>query len=859
MTYAAAAAEYLDFGWNTPIPLPQGAKYPPPEGSTGNLPDVPVETIQGWISEKADDNVGLRMPRFTYYDGQDYEVLGIDVDQYDTKNGWATVEAMIERLGELPQTWKTSSRGLDNPGGIYYFRVPAGKKWVGKLGDDVEIIQRSHRYAVAPPSAVKDRTYAWYMVDLDGELGTELTDRMPGPDDLPELPEAWQERLLKGEASDRQRTGKPVDDELSSFKSVRRWMAKSLPGYDKAMSTEMARCADLDVLRDEAIGGAHDMLVSRSHRAVMLAAEGHHGLQAAIENIQTAFYGEVLGEHDDASTRRDSGEARREVERAIGQEIEKLRQDIADEYIMISATGGYSADDVNTDISGLLNQLAKRKSRRIEMIEDYADNHRGMAKMQREYWGDDIKPIIGTADWAVWDEGAGRLRKLSMSDQYWMVELGVELPLKEEASRLYDLADRYDESDQEDDAKRSRKLAGDYERRSRGAGNISTMDSLLKVAHALPGDSVRLEDFDREPLTMGVSNGVLDLRSNAAGAVLRKGTPEDLIFENTEVEFDPTAHSPLWDSYLETFLPDKDYRAFVQKVLGYTLMGENPQRLMIFLQGGTSTGKSTIISAIERAVGNYATTVAANALFREKQDAGPAPEVLAALPKRIVFSSEIGTHHRLHADTIKRLTGGDKVSARALYSNEVITRRPSFTPVVATNSMPTIQDGDTALWRRILVLPFDNQVDQGAVPVQRVDEDETATAAVLAWLVEGLVAYLSEPDLSPVTWPQNVQKRWRTFISGTSDFLGFLDQSVDRGLDPKTDRVECSELYSLYQAWCSAEGTRPADVLTRTGFTKRLFENGISKRATSVRIQGKANPVSKQMYIGIRLKAKKKS
>lgn len=858
MTYAAAAAEYLDWDWNTPLPLPAGAKYPPPEGSTGNIPDVAEKTIRGWIKNNPDANVGLRMPRFTHLDGKDYEVIGIDVDHYDTKRGWDTVEHVIERAGELPQTWKSSSRGLENPGGIYYFRVPAGKKWLGKLGDDVEIIQRSHRYAVAPPSVVKDRVYAWYFVDLEGDGGTTEADR-PSPEDLPELPDAWQHRLLKGEASDRQRSGKPVDDELTSFKDVRKWMAKSLPGYDKAMSSEMARCADLDVLREEATGGAHDMLVSRSHRAVMLSAEGHHGLQAAIENISTAFYGEVLGEHDESSTRRGAEEARREVSRAIGQEIEKLRQDIADEYIMISATGGYSAEDADTDISGLLNQLAKRKSRRIEMIEDYADNHRGMAKMQREYWGDDIKPIIGTADWAVWDEGAGRLRKLSMSDQYWMVELGVELPLKEEATRLYDLADRYDESDQEDEAKKSRKLAGDYDRRSRSAGNISTMDSLLKVAHALPGDSVRLEDFDKEPLTMGVSNGVLDMRSNGAGAILRKGTPEDLIFENTEVDFDPTASSPLWDSYLATFLPDADYRAFVQKVLGYTLLGDNRERLMIFLQGGTSTGKSTIISAIERAVGGYATTVAANALFREKQDAGPAPEMLAAMPKRIVFSSEIGTHHRLHADVIKRLTGGDKVSARALYSNEMVTRRPSFTPVIATNSMPTIQDGDTALWRRILVLPFDNSVPQGSVPDKRIEDDEAATEAVLSWLVAGLVSYLCEPTLSPETWPKNVRDRRKEFISGTSDLQEFLSQATERGLDPKTHRVECSELYSVYQAWCSAEGARPNDVLTRSAFAKRLFDNGIAKRRTSVRQKGRTNPVTLSMFVGIKLKASKKS
>ena len=79
------------------------------------------------------------------------------------------------------------------------------------------------------------------------------------------------------------------------------------------------------------------------------------------------------------------------------------------------------------------------------------------------------------------------------------------------------------------------------------------------------------------------------------------------------------------------------------------------------------------------------------------------------------FPVEVGNRNRLHSDVIKRLTGGDSISARALYSNVVVQQIPMFTPIIATNSMPTIEDGDAALWRRLLVLPFDTSVPLGSI------------------------------------------------------------------------------------------------------------------------------------------------
>ena len=51
--YAVAALHYLDLGWS-PLPLPAGAKSPPPEGFTGYAGSYPDEAqVRRWVIERA--------------------------------------------------------------------------------------------------------------------------------------------------------------------------------------------------------------------------------------------------------------------------------------------------------------------------------------------------------------------------------------------------------------------------------------------------------------------------------------------------------------------------------------------------------------------------------------------------------------------------------------------------------------------------------------------------------------------------------------------------------------------------------------------------------------------------------------
>lgn len=853
--YGDHAGQYLRAGWMSPLPLPEGLKATPPDDTTGNKPFATPNDIENWCEDQPEANLGLRMGTVKI-DGALHEVIGIDVDHYDAKLGADTLATLIEHHGPLPKTWRSTSRDPENPSGIRFFLVPAGRKWVGKPGPDIEIIQRTHRYAVAWPSIITwdkgpvnpSRAYHWYDAESD------RLDEPPHVSSLPLLPEEWQRFLYKGEVGEGRKIEEITDVELAES-----WLAEQIPGYDEQPSGQMNRATDVAKLENEMVAGAHDMMVTRMHEIVQLAAEGHHGLKIGMSRIRKAFFEETLGAKD-GEARRDLTSAKLEWRRALCGEVSKLRADIADGLIIISTVGGYTAADGEIDLTVFrektLSQWVERRNTLVDATE-YDDSDTGRAELFLAALGDAIRPIRDGQDaWAWWDDEIGRLMRLSKSETYGLLwARSVQDSLRHTATAFYTLAESQD-SQGMSEAGDTLKKAKDFERRATNAGNRSQIENSMSMAAALSKHPIDPADFDTEPLTWGVGNGVLDLREVRATTghvedtreLCRKGRPEDLILQHTPITFDANARHPLWESYLNTFLPDLEYRRFVRKVLGYAFMGGNPQRRFIFLQGGTSTGKTTMIEAIQAALGDYGSTIDVNGLFRQKRESGPMPEVIEAFPRRMVFASEIGQRNHLHSDVIKRLTGGDTVTARALYSNVMVQRTPMFTPIVATNSMPTIQDGDAATFRRLIVLPFDHQVplEQGdVVPLKKVPE---ALRAVLAWLVDGLIDYLAEGLDNGV--PEIVLDRRKTFIAGTSAFQTFLSEMV---FAAQAEKVQAGAVFDLYRSWCKREDVR--DPLSKRDFISRMRECGYEPRTTSARRKSDGKAVATVVFDHITIAA----
>jgi len=267
--YAQAFEAYLAAGWRGVLPLPARRKTPPPDGYTGRVLTWPsVPDVYTWADgREGHGNIALRLPQ---------HVIGIDVDAYDGKPGAATLAAHLAQHGDLPPTWRSTSRD-DGISGISLYRVPEGLHWPGDLGGGIEVIQYRHRYVVAPPSLHPEgRAYRWITPD-----GATSATAVPHVDDLPWLPDAWIGGLTNGEAERSIDTVDLGDDDALIWLGGR-------PAGNPCRAVDRALAGYLEQLRSGQ-RARHEIALSGTARLAHLAAEGHTGTVQAVATLREAF------------------------------------------------------------------------------------------------------------------------------------------------------------------------------------------------------------------------------------------------------------------------------------------------------------------------------------------------------------------------------------------------------------------------------------------------------------------------------------------------------------------------------------------------------------------------------------------
>ncbi len=346
-----------------------------------------------------------------------------------------------------------------------------------------------------------------------------------------------------------------------------------------------------------------------------------------------------------------------------------------------------------------------------------------------------------------------------------------------------------------------------WAKRSEGVARINAMVELARSRLGIP---VRPEEMDSDPWLFNAVNATIDLRTGD----LQPHDPQDLITKLAPVQYDPEARYGCWDDFLESVLPSRAVRDFVQRVGGYSLTGMTTEEKLFFLWGPTATGKSTLLRAICAAMGDYAAT-ADFSTFLQRDHRGPSNDIARLAGKRLVVSIEVDQGSRFAEGLVQQLTGGDVVTARFMYG-EFFEFIPQFKLWLAANDRPSVRDDNDAIWRRILQVHFSTQI-----PEEDRDDDIKATLsdpdvagpAVLAWLVQGCLQW----QQYGLQVPGEVQATTQDYRREMDPLSDFLEESCILFSEA---RVRNPDLWSAYRDWCKENHVRYP--LGRKGFTQRI-------------------------------------
>ncbi len=346
--------------------------------------------------------------------------------------------------------------------------------------------------------------------------------------------------------------------------------------------------------------------------------------------------------------------------------------------------------------------------------------------------------------------------------------------------------------------------------------------AMLNLAQTEEGIAVTMDVFDRDPFLLNCPNGTIDLRTGS----IREHRRSDFITKMTQAPFNATAMDESWIKFLETVIPDFETRVFLQVAAGYSMTGDTGEEKLFFLYGPAGTGKSTFLSAIQSALGDYAATADFETFLVKDKSSGPRNDIARLHNKRLVISLEVDDGRKLAEALVNSITGGDTITARFLYS-ESFEFLPTFKLWLAANARPKItSDKKSGIWRRILQVPFYQQIppEKRNPELKKYLKDPgKAGPAILTWLIEGCLLWQKEG----LGVPPEVEEATKDYQDSMDPLKEFLS---DCCVIAPNAKVHNTNLYHEYEDWCRENGNRYW--LSHKNFTQRLSNEGfVQKRS----------------------------
>lgn len=346
--------------------------------------------------------------------------------------------------------------------------------------------------------------------------------------------------------------------------------------------------------------------------------------------------------------------------------------------------------------------------------------------------------------------------------------------------------------------------------------------NIAKTYSTLTRAQVVSADFDRHTMLLNCPAGVIDLTNGA----LLDHNPDLLMRQMISTSPVEGAQAPMWLAFLERCLPDREMRNYFQRIVGYSLTGSTSEQAMFMHYGNTANGKSVMFRVLEALMGDYGQVVPPKTLVTTKNEQHPA-DLVRMEGKRFLQMSELSNGARLNEEQVKRLTGGETISARGM-GQEWREIKVVGKIHVATNHLPHIND-DEATRRRIHLIHWPVSIPEEERDGQLGEKIiERELPGVLAWALEGVAEWTKHGLARPMKAEMDAE----AYFAG-EDLMGmWLSERTAPETQPDV-WASTDDLYASYRGWCLDAGLQPA---TKVGWGRQLGRRpGIEKRRTSTR------------------------
>jgi len=246
--------------------------------------------------------------------------------------------------------------------------------------------------------------------------------------------------------------------------------------------------------------------------------------------------------------------------------------------------------------------------------------------------------------------------------------------------------------------------------------------------------------------------------------------------------------------------------------MGYATTGQTIEAVLPIFHGAGGNGKTVLLQALADVLGgDLAGPIEAEMLLESrfhKQSGGPSSDLIHLRGRRLTWLSETNENRRLNAGKAKLFTGGDYITGRAPHAIRQITFKPTHKIFLLTNHKPKADAHDAALWRRVLLIPFElsfvvnpQKPNERKADLNLAEKLRAERPGILAWLVKGCLEWQRQ-GLNP---PESVKAATADYRDTEDTIKTFLGERCNEG---PTLSVRAGVLFAAYKAWAEGNGER---------------------------------------------------
>lgn len=390
-------------------------------------------------------------------------------------------------------------------------------------------------------------------------------------------------------------------------------------------------------------------------------------------------------------------------------------------------------------------------------------------------------------------------------------------------------------------------LLDDMKRNGASAAEIAKVGMLFQKAamykHMLEiaaGDvaiAVRDEDLNTLTRYVAVQNGELDLKK----VEFIPADPEHFITQCMGVAYDPKAECPIFKKVLsDAFYGDERMIKYFLRCVAYALLGDPVEQKYFTLLGGGANGKSTLINGILNVFGDYGDVTEASTVMGDtRSQGGQSREDLVRLKdKRLVVTMEPENNMPIKSGTVKALTGGEKIAARAMYK-KTNTFQPRLTLFICANEELILRGSDYGLIRRESIIPFNKRFSEEERDKSFPAKLRAEGSGILNLILEALKDYY-EVGLNP---PEEVKTATQEHIDSQDILAEWLEDNFEFGPEYTVTTI------AAFSNWKTYAEPRGLDGIVRNtrSLGKQLSGKGFRAIRNSYNIRGRG-------FLGLRLK-----